>query len=57
MLAGITSRSTHPQGRCGDGGIYTRVDKYMLQVRAKAKEAGSNVAMVLSHIDDEPLPP
>jgi secreted trypsin-like serine protease len=38
MLAGVTSRGTdHASTMCGDGGIYTRVDKYRTWITAAMK--------------------
>jgi len=39
-LAGVTSRGTdHASTMCGDGGIYTRVDKYATWIAAAVKSA------------------
>lgn len=40
-LAGLTSRGTGSANRpCGDGGIYTRLDKHMDFVNDVARRAG-----------------
>ena len=41
LLAGLTSRATNEaQNPCGDGGIYTRVDKHLDFIRQVAHDAG-----------------
>lgn len=42
MLVGVTSRSTSSTGRCGDGGIYTRVDKYVEKIRETIRQQGGS---------------
>ena len=45
MLAGATSRATRNFTRpCGDGGIYTRVDKYLDWIKTNAEANGGELA-------------